>query len=257
MNQEFKTIKHFRQLGGYKTTDGRSIKYDYFFRSGELSFVSDEELQKLNDLRIQTVFDLRSAKEQVEKPDVVGNYKVVLCPLANPERNADDRYKNQASFSEKSKNADERYYNFSRIGFAKGYMEFSYNTPVISKIIEAMNRHEVFLYHCYGGKDRTGVISMLIMLFLGCDYDECKRNYMIHREITLDEQAQYIEKKKQLGYSEYGIKVARYFSEVNEELFDCAWYSIFDVYNTIEDYLEDLYGISKSQIDDWRKFYLE
>lgn len=257
MEHKFETIAHFRQLGGCKTTDGRTIKYDYIYRSGELSHVSDEELDKLNALNIKTVFDLRSTREQLANPDIKANYEVVLCPLASPARNADEKYKNQASFSDKMKNADESYYNFGRIGFGKGYMEFVYNRETISKIIEAMNRHEIFLYHCFGGKDRTGTISMLIMLFLGCDYDECKRNYMLHREITIDEQARYIERLKQNGFSEYGIKLARYYSEVCDELFDCAYYAIFDVYKSIEDYLKDQFDIDKEQIEDWKNFYLE
>lgn len=257
MTAQFNTIAHFRELGGCKTTDGKTIKKGYIYRSGELTHVSKKEQIILNSLNIKTVYDLRSIREQQESPDIEGNYRIVLCPLANPERNADEKYKKRINYIEKMRHVDQKYYNFGKFGFGKGYSDFAYNTKTVAKIIESLNRHETFLFHCFGGKDRTGVIAMIIMLSLGCDYEECKKNYMLHKKITVEEQKEYIEFMKKSKFSEYGIKLERYYSEVHEELFDVAYCSIFDVYNTIDEYLEDLYGISREQIDDWRKFYLE
>ena len=59
MDHEFKTITHFRELGGMKTEDGRSIRHGFFYRCGELAGASIEEQQKFNSLNIAYVFDLR------------------------------------------------------------------------------------------------------------------------------------------------------------------------------------------------------
>lgn len=257
METQFRTISHFRELGGWKTADGRTIRHNLIYRCGELSHISDEELEKLNSLNIKTVYDLRSTEEQKGFPDRTGNYKIVLCPLAKPSIKTDVKYKNPASFIDRMKNADENYYNYSRISFAKGYLEFCYNTETIGKVIESLDRHETFLYHCFGGKDRTGTISMLIMLFLGCDYQTCKEHYMYHKIMTAQEEAEYVKRLEKNEVSDWGIKLGKYYFQVSEELFDCAYYSIFDVYNTIEDYLEDQFGIGKDQIADWKNFYLE
>lgn len=254
---DFKTVAHFRELGGYETKDGKKIKKGLLYRSGELTHLSEEELTVLNSLNIDTVFDLRSAKDYQEKPDAAGNYKILSCPLATPERDADERYKNPATYFDRIKNCDEKTYNYMLYAFAKGYLEFAYNRETVSQIIGALNRHETILFHCFGGKDRTGVVSMLIMLFLGCDYETCKKDYMLHNEISENEFKLYSEMLSKQGLSEWGTKVTTLSFKAWDFLFDSAYMSIFYLYNTIEDYLEDQFGIGKEQIEDWKNYYLE
>ena len=57
MDLEFKTISHFRELGGMKTEDGRTVRHGYFYRCGELAGASQAEQQKIDALNIGTVFD--------------------------------------------------------------------------------------------------------------------------------------------------------------------------------------------------------
>ena len=254
---EFKTIGHFRELGGYATQDGRKIKSGLLYRSGELVHVSEEEQALLGSLNIDTVFDLRSADENKSKPDVSGNYKIISCPLASPARDADERYKNPVSYLDKMKNCDEKRYNYMLYSFAKGYLDFAYNTETISQIIQSLNQHKTILFHCFGGKDRTGVVSMLIMLFLGCDYETCKKDYMLHNEITEKEFALYSGMLEKYQFSDWGKKTGVLSFKAWDFLFDCAYMSIFDLYTSIEDYLEDQFGVDQAQIDDWKDFYLE
>ena len=46
---------NFRDLGGYATTDGHTVKWGEVYRSGELHALSEADVQKLSDLGIQTV----------------------------------------------------------------------------------------------------------------------------------------------------------------------------------------------------------
>lgn len=257
MAPKFETIAQFREIGGYKTQDGRTIRYGQIYRSGELTRVSAEEQALLASLNIKTVYDLRSTKEQQALQDVPGNYDVVLCPLAQEKIDVDVKYRNPAGFTDRVIAADESYYNFYKHSFAKGYLEFAYNTATISKIFGSMSRHEIFLYHCFGGKDRTGFISMLLMHILGCDYETCKTDYMLHNSIIAEKEGRYLEKLREKGANEFGIKTARVYSEAAEELFDCAWHSIYSLYNTIDDYLSDRFGIGPEVVNDWKNFYLE
>ena len=257
MATQFTSISHFRELGGYPTADGRNIRHGLLYRSGELCFASDADHAVLESLSIDTVFDLRSLKEQTKKPDRPGSYRVVCCPLASPERESDERYKNPESFFDKLLRADESYYNFRYLGFAKGYLEFAYNRETLSLIFGAMDRHETLLFHCFGGKDRTGVVSMLIMAALGCDYETCKKDYLLHNEITRDEFAQYLENVRKYGMNEWAEKIAVLSFKAWDELFDAAWYSVFEIYKSIGAYLEDQFGITSEQIEDWKNYYLE
>ena len=54
---------NFRDLGGYKAADGRTVKWRQVFRSGELGKLKDADLKILEDLRVKGVVDLRSEEE--------------------------------------------------------------------------------------------------------------------------------------------------------------------------------------------------
>ena len=45
---------NFRDLGGYQTTDGRTVKWGQIYRSGELPNLTDQDVKKL-DLLIKSI----------------------------------------------------------------------------------------------------------------------------------------------------------------------------------------------------------
>lgn len=66
---ELSGAHNFRDLGGYRTTEGKTIKWGLFFRSGNLSKLSRSDLKKIGELNLQLIVDFRSKQEQVSKPN--------------------------------------------------------------------------------------------------------------------------------------------------------------------------------------------
>ena len=61
---------NFRDLGGYKTADGHSVKWGQVYRSGELPKLSDADLERLEELKINTVVSfLTEAEIKRDGPD--------------------------------------------------------------------------------------------------------------------------------------------------------------------------------------------
>lgn len=61
---------NFRDVGGYETTDGRTVKWGEVYRSGELPRLSDEDVAKLEELDIRTVVSFLTEKEiEARGPD--------------------------------------------------------------------------------------------------------------------------------------------------------------------------------------------
>lgn len=59
-----------RDLGGYSTHDGRTTKWGRFVRSGDMDKLTPSDQQKMIDYGINTVIDLRMAKEIAVMPNV-------------------------------------------------------------------------------------------------------------------------------------------------------------------------------------------
>ena len=74
---------NFRDLGGYRTTDGRSVKWGLIYRSGQLNELSDADLAKLKELDIRTVVDLRGTAEAESrgKDRLPEGVRSVGCPI--------------------------------------------------------------------------------------------------------------------------------------------------------------------------------
>ena len=81
---------NFRDLGGYKTTDGRTVKWREVFRTGELGRLSDADVKKLDELNLKRVVNFLLPPE-IEKhgPDrLPSGVELVLDPITG-ERSAE------------------------------------------------------------------------------------------------------------------------------------------------------------------------
>jgi hypothetical protein len=63
-----KSIINFRDLGGYASSAGRTVRWRRVFRSGDLSRFARKEQPLVSALEISTVVDLRSVEERALGP---------------------------------------------------------------------------------------------------------------------------------------------------------------------------------------------
>lgn len=60
--------RNFRDLGGYETADGQTVKWGVAFRSGVMNGLTDADYDYLSDLGIKTVCDFREGDERASEP---------------------------------------------------------------------------------------------------------------------------------------------------------------------------------------------
>ena len=71
-----------RELGGYKTEDGRSLKWGVLYRSDKLSELTDADQEYLLELGIKRVIDFRSSEEKQNEPDQLpSTLKYIEMPI--------------------------------------------------------------------------------------------------------------------------------------------------------------------------------
>ena len=65
---ELEGTPNCRDLGGYRSSDGRSVRWGYLFRSGQLSQLTERDRERLASLQLDVVIDLRREEEQDNDP---------------------------------------------------------------------------------------------------------------------------------------------------------------------------------------------
>ncbi|CUM66157.1 uncharacterized protein PRCAT00003815001 [Priceomyces carsonii] len=172
-------IANFRDVGGWKITSPRFkentisyVKPNMIFRCASVSNVTPLGLLQLKDLGIAAVFDLRATNE-CEKYGVPKDFekygiKRIHAPvfredLYSPEEIA-VRYANLMTSW------------FTYVQVYEVILEFG--TDCFRTVFEYIrDENKPFLFHCTAGKDRTGVLAMLILLLLGVDKHTIGKEY--------------------------------------------------------------------------------
>lgn len=155
---------NFRDLGGYQTVDGRQTRWGRVFRSDGLSRLSELDLTRLGRMGIRRVFDFRSASEREEAPDHLpedDSIRYVHLPITHGEFDFVEALKRLKAGDDSWLTPD-----FMVNGYINNIESFpeSWGT-----VIDYLSRpdSDPAVFHCTGGKDRTGTCAALILLLLG------------------------------------------------------------------------------------------
>lgn len=169
----FESSLNFRDLGGYRTYTGRTVRPGQVFRAGLLSELSAIDQQGLLDLGIRQVIDLRTPKEIERKPDRLPAALAdgwVHIP-AYVESNSSEFLKRLVRYRGRLDRA-----------LAAGYLELidrrAAQFGVMIRRIAA-DEGTPALIHCTAGKDRTGLLSALILSVLGVPDETVVADYSL------------------------------------------------------------------------------
>lgn len=163
LDQSFNT----RDLGGLVTIDGKQIKTKKLIRSDNTAYLSESDINILREYGVNTIIDIRSEKERFEEEDImstISDFNYFFIPLDCN---------------------DFAYYlsrnpNLLKLSLLDGYMSLLAQESIIKNIItqiESSLSNGGVLFHCSGGKDRTGLISMLILSILRVDRKAISDDY--------------------------------------------------------------------------------
>jgi protein-tyrosine phosphatase len=165
---------NFRDLGGYRTIDGRRLKWGQLFRSDNLGRLTDRDVAYLQKMGIRMVCDFRTPAEIKKLPDryPTDNHGQSLhLPIqhgASDPANTFDRIKNG--------DIDWMTEEFMINGYIKNIEELAgLWFKFFKTLADPSNRPLVF--HCTGGKDRAGVAAALILLALGVPAETVIRDH--------------------------------------------------------------------------------
>jgi protein-tyrosine phosphatase len=163
---------NFRDLGGYPTAEGGSVRWGRVYRSDSLHRLDESDGPRLAELGIVTAIDFR-ARDELDRIGVgpLGDLDVRHVHLATVDRALHGREMPDVS---RTRTAAEIYFTMLETG-APSYAE------ALRELAEPGALPAVFF--CMAGKDRTGVFAALLLGLLGVPDEHIVADYALTAEV--------------------------------------------------------------------------
>ena len=184
-----------RDIGGYQTGDMSTLRQGQIIRSDKLSKLTANDFQKLEEIGLKTVIDLRTQKEHDESPTVwKGDNppRFFHFPVGDSKN---EWFTAQRKMMKRNRFTQEQ----SLEHMTEGYrMILEEGTSSYRKLMEVVldEANWPVLIHCNAGKDRSGVAVALILEALGVEYETIMEEYLLTNKISrIQDKAVFLSKQ--------------------------------------------------------------
>ncbi|WP_406858957.1 tyrosine-protein phosphatase [Streptomyces sp. HUAS MG47] len=226
----FSQLHNFRDLGGYPTADGRSVRWGLLYRSDSLGKLRGADWDRFLELGVRTVIDLRypweiEAKGRVPEAAGLGYANLSIehrpydqaeiDPALDPWRYLADRYGEVA---------------------LDGAAELRQALELIA------DGDEPQVFHCASGKDRTGLLAALVLTLLGVDEDTVAADFALTELATerLIADWRAAHPGRELRWPGYG--------RAPEEIIRLTLADLRTTYGSVEAYVRDHVGVDDATV---------
>jgi protein-tyrosine phosphatase len=173
---ELTGVFNFRDLGGYPTADGRSVRWRTIFRADGLGRLTADDLEVLRPIGLRTVLDLRTAREIDER----GRFPHEDYPVTFHHLSVIDQTWDREAAIREGLPATE----FLHRVYGEMLVE---GAPRFAAAFEVLTRTDALpaVFHCAAGKDRTGLLAALLLGAVGVGHDDIVEDYAL-TQATMD-----------------------------------------------------------------------
>ncbi len=179
--------RNFRDLGGYRTSDGRQVRWGRVFRSGTMHKLTAGDYEYLGKLGIATVCDYRSEAERQREPTRWSTTGAQYLTFPDPRETAGSSFmtvfKDPEITPDKVANA-----------MAAGYASIAkQHAPAYAAMFDRLAAGEIPLaFNCSAGKDRAGLSAALLLSALGVPRDTVVKDYALSEQYV-DYMAEFLD----------------------------------------------------------------
>jgi protein-tyrosine phosphatase len=247
---------NFRDLGGYRTADGKAVKWGLIYRTGQLNKLTDADVAKLKELKIRTVIDFRGTAEAESRgkdrlPDGIRSISLPIDPGSLP--------KEEPAPADSTSGRTDLMLQITRSIMVNRTDVYA---TLIRELADAQNRPLVL--HCTAGKDRTGVGSAIVLSLLGVPWETVREDYLLSNYYRREENERDLKNirediAKKQGIPPEKVDTTSYESMflVKPEYIDAAHDEVLRRYGSMDSYLRKGLGISDEMINKLRNELLK
>jgi len=233
---------NFRDLGGYPAAKFRRVKKGLVFRSDHLSRLTAGDQKILEDLRFQLVCDLRTVREQQKDPDLLpvnGTMRLLSLPVQA-------KGFDPSTATDRLRQGDDGW--LSMDFFIELYRRYLDDFgPVWGKVLSlvASPSNLPLVFHCTGGKDRTGICAALLLKVLGVAEENIFLDHDLSNACNAERLKSIYAKFATLGV---GPEKAALYLQAPVEPLIAMFAHLKKNYGTTEDYLISKAGLQRTTL---------
>ncbi|SDI66704.1 protein-tyrosine phosphatase [Actinokineospora alba] len=170
---DFARLHNFRDVGGYATADGRTVRWGQLYRSDSLSKLGTDDWDRFAELGIRTVIDLRYPWE-IDRAGRVPHYDGLEYHNLSIEHRPYDQPSLTPTVDPGPYLAD-RFAEVAEDGTAELHQALT--------LLAAPNAGPTVI-HCASGKDRTGLLAALVLTLLGVAEEDVVADFALTERAT-------------------------------------------------------------------------
>lgn len=231
-----------RDMGGYTTTDGRTVRWGVLFRADSLANLSDADVAFLESLELAVVTDFRSESERAVAPDRLPEQS---APIAYRTLAINDPAVDVAELGRKVYAGMLSERELIALTDRRSYVENPEISRVwgqwVAELAEPGNLPHLF--HCTAGKDRTGFAAALVLLTLGVSKEQVMEDYLLSNEYLAQRIDEGIRNIQANSESDTDADVLRQVLGVSPASLEGAIKAMEAQYGSIDGFIEQGLGI--------------
>jgi protein-tyrosine phosphatase len=234
---------NFRDIGGYKTKDGKTVKWNKVYRSADISHLTAGDLDTLKNRKIRSVIDFRGVKESEAAPDrLPEGTAYLLCPAGSDSL---PDAKKMIAMLQSGNFLMDMYGN-------PQYLAARYK-PFFSMLL-TMPSNDALLYHCTGGRDRTGMATALLLYTLGVPMQTIEADFTASNVYLEPMNAQMFKGLAQMGNMD--IEKIKTNLALRPELLQAMFDGINKKYGSVAAFMQNELGVGPKQVAQLKSMYL-
>ncbi|MCL1701943.1 tyrosine-protein phosphatase [Lysinibacillus sp. Bpr_S20] len=242
----FEAVYNFRDMGGYKSRDGRVVKNGLIYRSAALGKMTKADKELFETLGVKTIFDYRDNHEAQNNPNpVFTQAEYIQIPA-----------KGNHAFEMPTNTGGKDFYKVvSTEMFREFYAQMPFNNDSFKRLMATIQYPENLglVHHCAVGKDRTGIGSALILLALDVPEETIMEDYLdtnVHLSPLVERMAQTI----QQDYNDRELQQFYALMSAREDYLQAAFDAMDNRYGSKIAFLEQEFDLTiekRKQLQDY------
>jgi protein-tyrosine phosphatase len=243
---------NWRDLGGYRAADGLVTRWGRVYRSDGLDRLTDADLTLVEELGIKLVVDFRVDREVDENPSRLPDHPLLRrqrLPIGGDEVEGRTVLETILAGDVRIFTVDEMAAVYERLleDFASSFGQ------VIDDAADPANHPMVF--HCTAGKDRTGLMAMLLLGALGVADQDIVVDYELTTHYRSNKRIEVL--RPELEKHGVDVELVRPFLTAQAPVMAATLQMLEDRHGSVEGFLLGVGGVAPATLDRLRQEMLE